>query len=44
MAEKADDPTKLIVTYGINDCDPRMVVIDKAQVHRMLFAPHEMMI
>jgi hypothetical protein len=41
MVEKADDPTKLIVTYGINDCVPRMVVIDKSDVQRMLFAPYE---
>ena len=41
MVEKADDPTKLIVAYGVNDCVPRMVVIDKSDVLRMLFAPHD---
>jgi hypothetical protein len=43
MVEKADDPTKLIVAYGINDCVPRMVIIDKSDVLHMLFNPHEMM-
>lgn len=41
MVEKTDDPTKLIVAYGVNDCVPRMVVIDKAEVLRLLFRPHE---
>jgi hypothetical protein len=39
MVEKADDPTKLIVSYGINDCVPRLVVIAKDDVKKMLFAP-----
>jgi hypothetical protein len=41
MTEKADDATKIIVAYGVNDCVPRMVIIDKADVHRMLFTPHD---
>jgi hypothetical protein len=44
MVEKADDKSKLIIAYGVNDCVPRMVVIDKADVLRMLFAPYEMAI
>jgi hypothetical protein len=40
MVEKADDPDQLIVAYGINDCVPRMVVIHKSDVHRLLFTPH----
>ena len=43
MVVKADDPTKLIVAYGVNDCVPRMVVIDISDVLRMLFTPHDMM-
>ena len=37
MVEKADDPSKVIVTYGINDCVPRMVVISKLSISEMLF-------
>ena len=41
MVEKANDPTKLVVAYGVNDCVPRMVTIEKSDVLRMLFSPHE---
>jgi hypothetical protein len=41
MIEKANDASKLIVAYGVNDCVPRIVEIDKADVLRMLFSPHE---
>jgi hypothetical protein len=41
MIEKADDASKLIVAYGVNDCVPRTVVIEKEDVLRMLFSPHE---
>lgn len=40
MTESATDPSKLVVAYGINDCLPRMVVIEKDEVLRMLFNPH----
>jgi hypothetical protein len=42
MVEKADDPDQLIVAYGINDCVPRMVVIHKSEVRRLLFTQLEM--
>jgi hypothetical protein len=42
MVEKADDPTKVIVAYGVNDCVPRMVTIDKSDILRMLFSPFDM--
>ena len=42
MTLKADDPSKLIVTYGINDCVPRMVVVDMNDILRMLFEPAQM--
>jgi hypothetical protein len=37
MIEKADDPSKVIISYGINDCVPRMIVVDKAEIIQMLF-------
>jgi ribosomal protein S27AE len=42
MVEKADDDSKLIVSYGVNDCAPRLVVIAKDDVQKMLFAPSEL--
>jgi hypothetical protein len=37
MIEAADDPTKLIVAYGLNDCTARIVEIDKSEITRILF-------
>jgi hypothetical protein len=37
MIEKADDPSKVIISYGVNDCVPRMIVVDKAEIIQMLF-------
>jgi hypothetical protein len=37
MIEKVDDPSKVILSYGINDCVPRMVVIAKTEIMQMLF-------
>ena len=37
MAEKSDDPSKVIVAYGINDCVPRMVEVSKTSISEMLF-------
>jgi hypothetical protein len=37
VVEKADDPTQVIVAYGINDCIPRMVQVAKVDISRMLF-------
>jgi hypothetical protein len=37
IVDKVDDPSKLIVSYGINDCFSRFVVVEKADVVRMLF-------
>jgi hypothetical protein len=41
MVEKADDASKLIIAYGVNDCVPRMVVVGKAEIIQMLFSPQE---
>ena len=32
VTEKAGDESKMIVSYGINDCVPRMVEMDKHEV------------
>ena len=37
MVENADDPSKVIIFYGVNDCVPRMIVVDKAEIIQMLF-------
>jgi len=42
MIEKANDPAKLIIAYGVNDCVPRVVVVEKEHVLRMLFAPDDL--
>jgi hypothetical protein len=37
MIEAADDPSKFIVAYGLNDCTARIVEIDKSEITRILF-------
>jgi hypothetical protein len=37
MVQKADDPTQVIVAYGINDCVPRVVQVAFDDILRMLF-------
>jgi hypothetical protein len=39
MTEKAGDGSKIILSYGINDCVPRFVEIDKSEITRLLFNP-----
>jgi hypothetical protein len=39
MTEKAEDDSKVIVGYGINDCVPRFVEIDKSEIAHLLFKP-----
>lgn len=43
MTEKADDPSKIIISYGINDCISRFVVLDKEHIYRLLFHPNELL-
>jgi hypothetical protein len=39
MVDKVDDPTrKLVISYGVNDCFSRFIIIDKTDVVRMLFS------
>jgi hypothetical protein len=37
MVEKFDDPSQIILAYGINDCVPRMVQVAKSDIVSMLF-------
>ena len=37
MSEDAKDQSKVIIAYGVNDCTPRMVKLDKSEIVRMLF-------
>lgn len=37
MIEKADDPSQLLIGYGVNDCAPRIVQVDKDYVMMLLF-------
>jgi hypothetical protein len=39
MTEKAGDNSKIILGYGINDCVPRFVEIEKSEITRLLFNP-----
>eukprot|EP00546_Thalassionema_frauenfeldii_P011342 CAMPEP_0178917694 /NCGR_PEP_ID=MMETSP0786-20121207/13394_1 /TAXON_ID=186022 /ORGANISM="Thalassionema frauenfeldii, Strain CCMP 1798" /LENGTH=633 /DNA_ID=CAMNT_0020591283 /DNA_START=116 /DNA_END=2017 /DNA_ORIENTATION=+ len=39
MVEKADDDTKLIIGYGVQDCTSWFVEVDKAEVINLLFEP-----
>ncbi|KAL7549896.1 hypothetical protein ACHAWF_013155 [Thalassiosira exigua] len=37
FVEKAGAPDKTVVGYGLNDCTPRLVEVDKAEIVRLLF-------
>jgi hypothetical protein len=39
ITEKAGDPSKVIIGYGINDCISRFVEVDKSELVRLLFHP-----
>jgi hypothetical protein len=39
MTKKAGDDSKVILGYGMNDCVPRFVEIDKSEIGRLLFTP-----
>ena len=39
MTEKAKDPTKLILSYGLSDCTSWFIEVDKQEVVELLFAP-----
>ncbi len=35
--EKAGDPTSTVIGYGLNDCTPRLVEVEKKEITRLLF-------
>jgi hypothetical protein len=37
VVEAFDDPSKVIISYGMNDCAPRIVKVDKSELVQMLF-------
>ena len=41
IVESATDPSKFILSYGINDCMSRFVEYDKAELVRLLFHPFQ---
>jgi hypothetical protein len=41
MTLKADDPSTIIIAYGINDCSSRMVEIDVSEIKRLLIGRKE---
>ena len=44
MIEKVDDPNKLIISYGVDDCISRFIVIDKKHIIRLLFYPQKLLV
>jgi len=43
MTEKVDDPSRIIVAYGVNDCVPRFVEVLKRHVMMHLFSENGVM-
>jgi hypothetical protein len=39
--EKADDPSRIIIAYGVNDCAPRFVEVEKTEIQQMLFSKRQ---
>ncbi|GKY92588.1 hypothetical protein MPSEU_000228900 [Mayamaea pseudoterrestris] len=42
MLETDDDPSQLVIAYGVNDCAPRIVQVQKEYVIRLLFPTSDM--
>jgi hypothetical protein len=42
IVEKASDPSRVIIAYGVNDCTGRFVEVSKASIYDMLFRPSKM--
>lgn len=38
IVEKADDPSSVVIGYGINDCTARLIEVSKGEIARMLFS------
>jgi len=39
MTEKGDDPSKVLLAYGLNDCTARIAEVSKTEIIQMLFDP-----
>ena len=39
MIDKVDDASKVIISYGVNDCLSQFVTIEKSEIARMLWNP-----
>ena len=39
FSDKAGDPTRAIISYGLNDCTARIVEVSKMDISLMLFDP-----
>jgi hypothetical protein len=40
MVEKANDASKVVIAYGVQDCVPRFIDVDKENILQMLFPHH----
>ena len=38
FVQKANDESKAIVSYGVNDCISKIIQIDKSEIERLLFS------
>lgn len=38
IVEKADDPSRVVIGYGLNDCTARLIEVPKKEVARLLFS------
>ena len=44
FTQKADDASRLVIGYGLNDCTGRLVEVTKQEVVRLLFPPLDMVV
>jgi hypothetical protein len=42
IAQHVDDNNKFIISYGINDCVPHFIVLDKRHITQLLFTPEQL--
>lgn len=42
MIEKGTDSSRVLISYGVNDCYSRILEIGKSEINRMLFNPSDM--
>eukprot|EP00804_Cyclotella_cryptica_P008946 CCRYP_012058-RB/>CCRYP_012058-RB protein AED:0.53 eAED:0.46 QI:0/-1/0/1/-1/0/1/0/58 len=44
FAQKANDATRVVIGYGLNDCTGRLVEVRKEEVVRLLFPEVDMLV